>query len=135
VTAGSYFIEGVVEAGGTPSLSATVTPGDGLSWSVCSGAPLPVLPDDLSALASLTLFYPSSPTSQFTSLPTPANRTGQLLVTSFNSTASISLCTGCDLQTCATADRIHALPLPVATPSPLVSVPAGDAITASFFWF
>jgi hypothetical protein len=129
LNAGSYFIDAVVEQGGTPSLSGTVAAGDGLSWPVCASAP--VLPDDLSGLSSLALFYPSSPTFQFSSLPTATSRPGQVFVASFDPTASVSVCTGCDQQTCVTG---HALSLPVTPPSPLLAVPSGDSLTATFFW-
>ncbi|HEY7370613.1 MAG TPA: hypothetical protein VIF57_00435 [Polyangia bacterium] len=132
LSSGSYFIDAVVEAGGAPTLSAAVTPGDGLSWSTCAAAP--ALPDDLSALSTLTLFYPSSTTPQFTSFAGATARGGVLTLTSDDPTVSASLCASCDPQTCATTDASGALASPAMSPGAVLSVPAGAAVSASFFW-
>ena len=129
---GSYFIDAVVDSGGAPALSVAVTPGDGLSWSTCAAAP--VLPDDLSTLSTLTLFYPSSTTPQFTSFVGGMDRGGTLLLTSDDPSASASLCASCDPQTCTTTDASGALPAFATPPGAVLSVPAGAAVSASFFW-
>jgi hypothetical protein len=130
LTAGSYFIDAAVDVGGTPALAATVTQGDGLSWSVCASAP--ALPDDLSALSSLMLFYPSGTTPQFTSFATGTPRGGQLFIASFDLTATANLCAGCDTQ-CVGAGS-QGLSTQSITPGAVLSVPAGPAITATFRW-
>jgi len=123
-----YFIA----AGGTATLSASVTQGEGVSWSDCAAAP--ILPDDLSPLSTLALFYPSSATPQFTSLALGTSRAGQLSVWSEEPSASISVCASCDALTCATADTAHALQTQAMAAGTVISVPAGPAVTASFFW-
>jgi hypothetical protein len=133
VTPGDYFIDAVTETGGTPALTASVTQGEGLSWSDCSLAPS--LADDLSALSTLSLFYPSSGTAQYTSFAAGTSRAGVLLVSSNDTSASASLCASCDTTTCATTvlpDR--GLATSAMQPGAVLTVPAGAAVTASFTW-
>jgi hypothetical protein len=134
VASGSYFVNAAVDAGGTPSLSAAVTEGEGLSWSDCAAAP--VLPDDLSALSSLTVFYPSSGAPQYTSFATGTTRGGLLLLDSTDPSASASLCASCDTSTCAaTTAAAQGLPTYGIQPGGVLAVPAGAAaVTATFTW-
>jgi hypothetical protein len=134
VTPGDYFIDAEVDPGDTLTLSASVTQGEGLSWSDCSLAPS--LPDDLAALSKLSLFYPSSGTTQYTSFATAAgmNRGGILAVTSYDASVTASLCASCDPQTCFAATRNNALNTLGMQPGDVLSVPAGPALTASFVW-
>jgi hypothetical protein len=128
---GSYFIDAAVDAGGTPSLSATIDTGAGLSWSNCGSAP--ALPDGLTTLSMLTLFYPSQTTPQFTRFAA-VMRSGLLVLTSDDPTASATLCEGCATQSCQTTDQSsQALPT-YEMPDPVLTVPAGAAVAASFYY-
>jgi hypothetical protein len=131
VTGGDYFIDATVDTGGTPTLSASVTQGEGLSWSDCSLAPS--LADDLSTFSTLSLFYPSSGTPQYTSFATGTNDPhGVLALSSWDMSVTASLCASCDPQTCSPTSRNNSLmtfPLP---PGSVLGVPAGPALTASF---
>ena len=129
-TTGDYFIDAAVEMGGTAALTASVTQGEGLSWSDCSLAP--ALPDDLSTFSTVSLFYPSSGTPQYTSLPTGRNREGVLALSSWDPSATASLCASCDPQTCSTFTHDHALTPYAVPPGAVLSVPAGAALTAAF---
>jgi hypothetical protein len=132
VEGGSYFIHSVIETGGTPSLSATIDTGAGLSWSDCATAP--ILPDDLSALSTLALFYPSSTTPQFTSFAS-GMKPGMLLLTPGEGIASASLCASCDQQTCVRSDDSWQGIVTYATaPGAVLTVPGGPAVTAAFYW-
>ena len=128
---GTYAVDAFVESSGT--LAASVDPGAGLSWSDCAAAP--ALSDDVAGLASLSLFYPSSTTAQFTALATGTDRLAQVFVTSDDPSAAIGWCTTCDDATCLLGDAGHTLSMPATPPGTVVSVPAGAARTASFFWF
>jgi len=129
---GTYAIDAYLDAGGS-TLAASVDPGAGLSWSDCASAP--AVPDDLAGLSSLSLFYPTSTTAQFTTLATGKDHFTQALVASDDPTAAIGWCTACDAATCMLGDMNHSLSMPATPPGTVVSVPAGPARTLSFFWF
>jgi hypothetical protein len=131
VAPGDYFIDAAVETG-TPALTASVTQGEGLSWSECALAPS--LPDDLSTFSMLSLFYPSSGTPQYTSFATGTgmNPHGVLALSSYDASATASLCASCDPQTCETITHDNALQTFELPPGAVLSVPAGAALTASF---
>ena len=86
-------------------------------------------------LATLTVFYPSSTTPQFTSFTGATDRSGELLVKSPDGSASASLCTSCDAQTCMAIPAGHGLPTQTTPAGAVISVPPGPPVTASFFWF
>jgi hypothetical protein len=131
--AGKYFIEAVVEANAAPTLAATTNTLPGL-WSFdCAIAP--TVPDDLSGLGSLSVFYPSSVGTQFTALATGTDRTTSFMVVSDDPTAPVDLCTSCDPQSCSRANREHAIGLQALSPGTTLSVPPGPARTAMFYWF
>ena len=118
-----------------PALSGRVTMGEGLSWSDCASAP--ALPDDLSALSSLTLFYPASTTPQFTSLPNGTGHAGRregLLVASHDASALVEKCASCDAQTCVATHAGDESDATTTSAPVVMSVPAGPAVTATFSW-
>jgi hypothetical protein len=130
---GAYFVEAEVETGGAPFLTATVTPGEGLSWSDCAAAP--VLPDDLGSLSTLALFYPRSATPQFTRFGTGRDHGGLLLLNTYDLAVTASLCASCDPQTCVMTDNASgALATYAMPPGAVLSVPpAAAAVTATFY--
>jgi hypothetical protein len=128
---GTYAVEAFVDS--TATLAASVDPSAGVSWSDCASAP--ALPDDVAGLASLSLFYPTSTTAQFTALATGTDRLAQALVTSDDPGATIGWCTACDAASCVLGDAGHPLAMPATPPGTVVSVPPGAARTVSFFWF
>jgi hypothetical protein len=132
---GTYFVDAAMDTGGTPALSGSVTMGEGLSWTDCGTTP--ALPDDLSGLASLTLFYPTSVTPQFTILPNGTGHDGQkqtLQVASFDASASTALCATCDELTCVPTLAGGSSSSIGTSLGQVVSVPGGAAVTATFSW-
>jgi len=130
---GKYFIDAVVEAGGTPALAVEANALPDLSTFDCASAP--VVPDDLAPYGGMSLFYPSSVGPRFTTLAGGKDRTQQVLVSSYDPAAAAGVCTSCDPQSCQAADADHAPTASTTPPGLIVSVPAGPALTVSIHWF
>lgn len=130
---GPYFIDAYVEPGGTPTLAATTNALPELSSIDC--AAVSSVPDDVAALYNLSIFYPSSVGARFTRLATGTDRPTQMMVTSKDPTAALDLCTSCDTQSCAQATVHSGLGAPTLPAGSILSVPPGEARTATFYWF
>jgi hypothetical protein len=133
LVAGHYFIDAYVEPNGTPTLAATTNALPQLSAIDCAASSS--VPDDVVALGNLSIFYPSSVGTQFTSLATGTDRVTQLTVSSEDPTAAFDLCTSCDAQSCAHGTAHSGLGAPNLPAGSILSVPPGPARTVTFNWF
>jgi hypothetical protein len=133
LVAGHYFVDAYVEPNGTPTLAATTNALPQLSAIDCATAS--AVPDDVAALGNLSIFYPSSVGSQFTSLATGTDRPTNLTVVSEDAVASFDLCTSCDTQSCAHGTAGSGLGAPNLPAGSILSVPPGPARTVTFNWF
>jgi len=133
LVAGQYFVDAYVEPNGTPTLAATTNALPQLSAIDCAAAA--AVPDDVAALSDLSIFYPGSVGSQFTSLATGTDRPTNLTVVSEDATAAFDLCTSCDTQSCAHGTAHSGLGAPNLPAGSILSVPPGPARTVTFNWF
>jgi hypothetical protein len=131
LVAGKYFIDTVIAAGGTATLSLDTNALPTLSSFDCASAP--ALPDDLSLYQNLTLFFPGSVGAQFTTFAQGNDRLGVLSLAADDPTATGSMCNTCDARTCTSTGVLGGLGTDVQTGS-VVSIPAGSALTATFTW-
>jgi hypothetical protein len=131
LSAGRYFIDAQVEVGasstlvGGPALGAFFSP-------TCATAP--AVPSDLLSLASLSLFYPSSSSGEFTSLGAGVPPRGSLLLIS-EGTASAELCSSCDQTLCSSVSSGGVATANGITAGWTLDVAPGDSVTATLSWF
>jgi len=130
LVAGKYFIDAVVD-GGAAALSVDTNALPALTAFDCAAAP--AVPDDLSRYQNLTLFFPSSVGSQFTTFANGNDRLGVLSLAADDPSATGSLCTSCDAATCSSTSVGGGLGTDVQTGA-VLSIPLGPAVTATFTW-
>jgi hypothetical protein len=133
LVSGHYFLDAVVNPGGTPALSGSVDV-DGASVSF-SCASAPALPDDLSQLSRLSIFYPSSQASRYTGFASAAGRIGQMQVLSEYPGATAVLCDSCGSPTCSAISSDQVAGGAMIEPGWVVGIPPGPAsLTTHFTW-
>jgi hypothetical protein len=131
LVSGKYFIDTVVNARGTATLSLDTNALPALSSFDCASAP--AVPDDLARYQTLTLFFPSSVGSQFTTFAQGNDHLGVLSLASDNPSATGSMCNSCDPQSCTNSSIGGGLGTDVQTGA-VLSIPSGSAVTANFSW-
>jgi hypothetical protein len=129
--AGKYFVDAAVQKGATSTLTVDSAALPALTSIACASAA--VVPDDLTELKTLALFYPSSEGAQFTRFAAGTDRGGQLSMYTDAPPATGSLCADCSgPQACAIAHvTLNTAWMPAGT---VLNVPPGAAATALFTW-